>query len=106
MDAAAQAPGQLAGVQLLARRRCGDECFDGGFVGGAGCYPGEGEFFAGQGCGGGLPAQQGAVAPGGAAGAQDGQAADEPQAAESAGVCAQAPGARMQGQMSGCRIHE
>ena len=106
MDAAAQAPGQLAGVQLLAWRRCGDERCDGGFVGGAGCYPGEGEFFAGQGCGGGLPAQQGAVSPGGAAGAQDGQAVDEPQAAESAGVCAQAPGARMQGQMSGCRIHE
>ena len=52
----------------MAWRRCGDECCDGGFVGGAGCYPGEGEFFAGQGCGGGLPAQQGAVSPGGAAG--------------------------------------
>ena len=34
------------------------------------------------------------------------KAVDELQAAESAGVCAQAPGARMQGQMCGCRIHE
>ena len=92
MDAAAQAPGQLAGVQLLARRRGGDECFDGGYVGGAGCYPGEGEFFAGQ--------------VGHPAGVQNQLAVDELQAAESAGVCAQAPGARMQGQMSGCRIHE
>ena len=97
MDAAAQAPGQLAGVQLLARRRCGDECFDGGFVGGAGGYPGEGEFFAGQ---------VGQGVDGGPAGAQDWLPVGQLQAAEPAGVCAQAPGACMQGRMSGCRIHE
>ena len=100
MDAAAQAPGQLAGVQLLARRRCGDECFDGGFVGGAGCYPGEGDLFAGYGGGGGLPAQQGAGSPGGAAGVCV--------AAASAGVGAHAtaPEAGRQGPMGKRWFHD
>ena len=70
----------------------GDEGCDGSIVCSAGCYPGQGELFAGQ--------------VGHPAGAQNQLAVDELQAAESAGVCAQAPGARMQGQMSGCRIHE
>ena len=64
-DAARQAPRQLAGVELLARWRRGDEGCDGRFVCRAGRYPGKGHFLACQFGRGRLPVQQGAFAPGG-----------------------------------------
>ena len=63
VDAAGEANGELAGVELLTRRRGGYQGFDGGLVGGAGGYPGEGDFFARYGGRWGLPADQGALAP-------------------------------------------